>query len=227
MKKTLLLIIFSSFTLACLNAQENLFSLGVQTGVNLSNLDNEGAEMDARVGYQFGVVGEYKLPNDFFLQGNLNVSSKGARMEVEGDMDIDGDGLYERGLIKSKWNAVYLELPVLAGYKVRVTDNFGIKFMAGPYFAYGIGGNISATYYVEIPELDGSYLKEMVGKDKINTFSEETLRRFDFGLSGAVAAQYSKFTLTIGYDYGVTNISQGSNGIHNRNAFVTVGYTFF
>lgn len=226
MKKTLLLTFFSLFTFACLSAQENPFSLGVKAGLNLSNLNNEGPDMDARVGYQFGIVGEYKFLNDFFLHGGLNISSKGAKMKMEGDMDVNGDGLFDRGSIKSTWNAVYLELPVLAGYKVRVTNNFGIKFMAGPYLAYGIGGNLSATANIEMQQPDGSYIRES-GKEKVDTFSDETLKRFDFGLSGAVAAQYNKLTFTIGYDYGLTNISQGTNGIHNRNAFVTIGYAFF
>ncbi len=226
MKKTLLLAVFSLFTFVCLNAQENPFSLGVKAGVNLSNLSNEGPDMDARVGYRFGIVGEYKLPNDFFLQGSLDISSKGAKLNVEGDMDVDSDGLLDRGSIKSTWEAVYLELPVLAGYKVKVTDDFGIKFMVGPYLAYGIGGNLSATANVEMQQPDGSYIRER-GKEKVDTFSDETLKRFDVGLSGAVAAQYSKLTFTIGYDYGLTNISQGINGIHNRSAFVAIGYTLF
>ncbi len=226
MKKILFLTIFSALAIFSTYSQENPLSLGIRGGMNLSNLSNEGPDMDARVGYQFGIVGEYDLSNNFFLNGSLNISSKGAKYKVEGSMDFNGDGLEDRGSIKSTWNATYLELPVLVGYKIPVSDNFAVKFMAGPYIAYGIGGKISSKANVSQQNSDDTYTKYNE-TDKVDTFSDSTLKRFDAGLVGAVAFEYSKFTFTIGYEYGLADISQGANSIHNRNAFATIGYTFF
>lgn len=227
MKNILLLTAFL-FVVCSVYSQEKLFSLGVKAGINLSNLSIEGPDMDARLGYQFGVVGEYKLQNSFFLHGSLNISSKGAKYKVEEYGDINGDGYgYEDYIsMKTTWNATYLELPVMVGYKLSVTNDLAIKFMAGPYIACGIGGKISAKGYTDIQNKNGGYTR-YDESGKVDTFSDESLKRFDAGLSGAVAFEYSRFIFTLGYQYGIADISQGANSIHNQNAFATVGYTFF
>lgn len=227
MKKFLLLTALL-FAVCSGYSQGKLLSLGVKAGVNLSNLSNEGPDMDARVGYQFGFVGEYQLKNNFFLHGSLNLTSKGAKYKNEksGDINGDGYGFNDYYSIKTTWNATYLELPVMIGYKVGVTDGLAIKFMGGPYIAYGIGGKISAKGYSNMENLDGSFTRSDES-GKIDTFSSETLKRFDAGLSGAVSLEYSKFTFTLGYQYGITDISQGTNSIRNRNAFATIGYTLY
>lgn len=226
MRKKVLLIAFSFFIAVSSYSQDKLFSLGVRAGMNLSDMSVEHSDTKARVGYQFGIVGEYKLPNDFFLQSSLNVSSKGTKVDLDIDYDFNGDGIPDKGSVKTTWNATYLELPVLVGYKVNVTEGFGLKFMAGPYIAYGIGGKITGTASVDMGIPDGGY-ELYSGKDKMDSFSDESLKHFDFGLLGGVAADYQKFTITLGYEYGLSNVSQGSNGIHNRNAFLTIGYNFY
>lgn len=226
MKKRLFLTIFSVLAIFCMYSQNNPLSLGIRGGVNLSNLSNKGPDMDARVGYQFGIVGEYQLPNNFFLNGSLNLTSKGAKLKMKGDIDYNGDGYIDKVDLKTTWNSVYMELPIMVGYKVSVADNTAIKFMAGPYIAYGVGGKISAKGNIQMATSAGGY-ESNKGTGKTNTFSDETLKRFDAGLSGGVAVEYSKFTFTIGYEYGLANISQGTYSIHNRNAFVTLGYTLF
>lgn len=208
-------------------SQDKVFSLGVQGGVDFSNVHIKNVDdMKAKFGYKFGVVGEYKLPDNFFLQGSLNILSKGAKYKESGEFDINGDGYIDNGSIKMTWNAVYIELPVLAGYKVSVTDNFAIKFLAGPYFSYGVGGKITTkgNYRIGLP--NGAFVIAEE-KEKDNTFSSSTLKRFDMGVLGAVGAEYQRFSFTLGYEYGLLNISQGSNSIHNMNAFATIGYTIF
>ncbi len=193
--------------------------------MNLSDMDTDGADTKVRIGYQFGVLGEYNLPKSFFIESGLLLTSKGLKTEESGRWDINEDGFIDEGTLKSNWNALYLEIPVTAGYRVVVNDDFKISFNAGPYIAYGIGGKIAAEIdaYMYYP----SGKEHVEDKDKTDTFSDISLKRFDLGLLGAVAGEYKKIKLSIGYEYGLLDISQGSNSVNTRNVFITLGYTIF
>ena len=227
MKRLFALLLVSRMFISLTYSQENNFSVGVKAGLGVSKLDIKHTDSDAKLGYRFGVIGEYKLENNFFIQSGLDLVSKGTKNKFYEEGDINGDGISGDYLhTKLTWNAVYLELPILAGYDLNVTDNLKIRFMTGPYLSYGVGGKINATGYGQIMQPSGIPV-EFSEKDKSNTFSNESLKRFDMGVLGAVGAEYNKFQLTIGYEYGLLNISQGTNSIHNMNGFVTLGYRIF
>lgn len=227
MKKLLLFLFVSVLFTTVAYSQESKFSVGVKAGLGVSKLHIKDVDSDAKLGYRFGVVGEYKLQNNFFIQSGIDLVSKGTKkkFDEEGDINVDGiSGDYMHA--KLTWNAVYLELPILAGYDLNVTENLKVRFMAGPYLAYGLGGKIIAKTNVQLSDPNGGY-ELFSRKDKINTFSDEALKRFDMGLLGAIGAEYNKFQLTIGYEYGLVKIFQESSSIHNMNGFVTLGYRIF
>ena len=227
MKKLLTLLLVSIVSTSLSYSQESKFSLGVKAGLGVSKLDIKDFDSDAKLGYRFGVVVEYQLDNNFFIQSGLDLVSKGTKNKFYEEGDINGDGISGDYMhTKLTWNAVYLELPILAGYDLNVTNNFKVRFMAGPYLAYGVGGKLTAKTNGQLMQSSGVPI-EFSEKEKINTFSSETLKRFDMGLLGAVGAEYDKFQLTVGYEYGLLNISQGTNSIHNMNGFVTLGYRIF
>ena len=227
MKKLFAFLLVSTMFISLTYSQENKFSVGVKGGLSISKLDIKHNDSDAKLGYRFGVTGEYKLENNFFIQSGLDLVSKGTKNKSYEEGDVDGDGLFGDYLhTKLTCNAVYLELPILAGYDVNVTDNLKIRFMAGPYLSYGVGGKVKAEGYGQFMQPSG-IPAEFSEKDKSNTFSSESLKRFDMGLLGAVGAEYNKFQLTVGYEYGLLNISQGRNSAHNMNGFVTLGYRIF
>lgn len=225
MKKiiTILVVLLSSATF--INAQEKPLSISVKGGVDLSKMSIKNNDSDAKFGYRFGVVGEYQLKNDFFIQSSLEFLSKGTKNKTRLSGDLNNDGIDEDLATGDlRWNSIYLELPILLGYNINVTNDFKIKFMAGPYFAYGVGGKVKMETMLSAMQPSGQY-EFIQEKASVKTFS--TLKRFDMGLMGAVGADYKKYQFTLGYEYGLTNISRGSNSIHNMNAFATVGYQIF
>lgn len=184
---------------------------GVDAGVNLSNssLDAGDSDKKAKVGFQIGVVAEYELAPDLFLQSGLSFTTKGSKVE---DKSLS--------FVKQSvtFNQIYLQLPVYAAYKVEVTPTMKIVFNAGPYLAYGIGGKTS--------------LKNIVTDDIINepskydTFGDDVLKRFDFGLGGGVGAEFSQIFVGLKYELGISDLSRGEDSYRNRNASLTVGYRF-
>lgn len=208
------------------NSQESRFSVGVKAGLNVSNVDMEYFDTDAKASYRFGVVTEYDLRKSFFLRSGLDVNSKGFKSELTTMGDINGDGLLgDYGVLKSSWNMVYLQLPVMVGYKIDLNE-FKINFVAGGYFSYGIGGKVTSRFNGFLATPSGQQ-EDYAEKAKDNTFSSDLLKRFDAGLLGGVGAEYKSLTFNLGYEYGLSDISQGATSIHNRNAFFTIGYRFF
>ena len=215
---TVLTIILASTTLLC--AQDSKFSVGVKAGMNLSKWNAEYYDTKTRVGYRFGVVGEYQLPSNFFLQSSLEFLSKGSKNDFHLSFkDDEGNEIYADESLK--WNQTYLELPILIGYEINATEDLKVRITAGPYLAVGVGGKVKAENMVLTNE-DGVY-----EKDKFDSFSDSTLKRFDMGLLGAVGVEYKKIQLSVGYEYGLTDISRGMNSIHNMTGFVTLGYRIF
>lgn len=226
LKKTILVVIIL-FSVANAHSQESKFSIGAKAGINLSNVDMDHVDTDSKIGYQFGIVAEYDLQKNFFLRSGLDVTSKGLKLDIEGAEDFNGDGLMDYIKVKSTWNAVYLQLPLMLGYNVDITNNFKINFAVGAYLGYGIGGKVSSKISGSLGAPSGPGVP-FATKSKENTFSDDFLKRFDTGLLGSIGAECKSFTLSLGYEYGLSNITTtGGPSIYNRNAFVTVGYKLY
>jgi len=218
--KILLLLAAVLFVGSNAYAQSLPISLGVKAGVNLSNVNidvddpEDPDDTDARVGFQVGVDAKFDLPlTGLFLQSGLALTTKGFK--------ADGN-LSDSESFEVKANAMYLQLPIMAGYKVDA-PGMGINFMVGPYFAYGIGGKTKTTYTdTEFPEDNGSSKEDTFDKDN-------GYKKFDMGLTGAVGVEISKFYVNLGYELGLSNIANkdSDDKVKNRNAFLTVGYKIF
>lgn len=205
MKKFLKPLVVAFALLVSVGASAQLpLSFGINAGMNLSNVGGDIDDTDAKVGFQVGVTADLALPMNFFLQSGLSFTTKGYKI----DESVAG---YKA---ETSVNAMYLQLPIRAGYKLVSLPGFDLNVNAGPYFAYGLGGK---TKY------------ELNHKDyKHDTFDDGRLKRFDFGLGfGVGATVMTKFTVNLGYELGLTNISDAKgDDIKNRNAFLTVGYKF-
>lgn len=205
MKKILFTALVLVFGLNAM-AQESPLSFGVKAGVNLSNVDMKFYEstFDAKIGFQVGVTLDYALTPDFYLQSGLLFTTKGAK-----ENGTDGNGVKVPATI----NPMYLELPVMAAYKLVVSDGMKVVFNAGPYLAYGVAGKVT----VKEDRIDVS----------TNIFQKDGFKRFDFGVGGGVGFEFGEITANLGYELGLANIadSKGANA-KNRNAFLAVGYKF-
>lgn len=218
-KKTLLMKRIYKLTLVALIAfsSTSLFAqspikFGIDAGVNLSNssLDDSGVDKKAKVGFQIGVVAEYEFAPDFFLQSGLSFTTKGSKYEEKVSSHDES----------VTFNQMYLQLPIYAAYKLEVTPDMKIVFNAGPYMAYGIGGKTKWKN----PTIGGDAV--YTGTLKEDTFGDDGLKRFDFGLGGGVGAEFSQIFVGLKYELGLADISRGQASYRNRSASLTVGYRF-
>lgn len=179
-------------------------SFGVKAGINLSEIQN--FEDDIKVGFNFGLTADLQLTDNFYLMSGLELTNKGTKGKSYNLAD-------QQGVTYSdvKLNALYLQLPVHAGYKLEVAPTIKLIFRVGPYLAYGIGGKIKG-------EAGNKNLD-------IDFFGDDT-NRFDFGVGGAVGAEFAdKITVTLGADQGLTKVFKDGDQ-KNRSASLSVGYKF-
>lgn len=204
------------------SAQDSPFTWGVKTGMTLNSgsVDIDFVDQKTRLGFLVGATVDYALTNDFYLQSGLFFMTKGAKIVIDTDV--------LRGEITV--NQMYLQLPVTAAYKLSVNDNLKIVFNAGPYVAYGIGGKTKLGGSLDIPSL------ELNLSDKFNSFGDDALKRFDFGITAGVGAEFGKIAVGVNYDLGLIDIADYEKrfkiitdeniNYKNHGAVFTIAYKF-
>ena len=192
-------------------AQEGL-SFGVKAGVNLSNFygSNYTDELDSKLGFQIGLTAEYGITNNLFLGSGLEFTTKGSRFV----MDI---GSIEH---KTVTTPMYLQLPIHIGYKFEVANGINLLAEAGPYVAFGIGGKSKLT----ISGNDDPTKDDFFGSE-----DDGGAKRFDFGVGGAIGAEFGQIVVKIGSDLGLVNMNRSDLKLletKTLNLFLTVGFKF-
>ncbi|MDD2243238.1 MAG: porin family protein [Dysgonamonadaceae bacterium] len=178
-------------------------SLGVKGGVNMSNFyGDEVTQNNPKVGFNAGIAADFALHPDMSIQSGLFFTTKGFK--------------FDSNVLDFSENLMYLQIPVHFAYKVTVTPGTRIFFHGGPYVAYGVGGKTK----VDLGEL-GNASDDVFG-DGVGQY-----KRFDTGLGIGVGTEFGPFLVDLGWDMGLLNISNATNGnVKNQNAYLSVGYMF-
>ena len=131
-------------------------------------------------------------------------------------------GLYytERGAKKDKFSVSYnnLEIPVLVKYGLKATDEIALLPFVGPVFSYGISGKYKYS--------DGGTSVEVGAFDEKKWPNGNALKRANMGFKLGCGAEYNNLYLEAGYQFGITDISKGDDGIHSNALFVNFGVNF-
>lgn len=184
-------------------------------GMNVSKMGS----YDSKLGFHLGVKGEMALPSiakGVYVNAGALISQKGTKFNI-GDLG------------SSNTTAYYLEVPVHIGWKYPLNNDLAVYGELGPYFAYGLGGK----HKIKEPELGDN--GDIVLNDKsYNTF--DLFKRFDMGLGFRIGAEIkSKYTISIGYDFGFIDSWKGDDtddGIDLtsdcklKNFYISLGYKF-
>lgn len=193
--------------MAVLSSQAQV-KFGLKGGVNLAKmtLKSSGISIDPKtlIGYHFGVVSEFNLSDNFYLQPGILYSAKGAKYS------ISGGGMSADMSIKPS----YIEVPVNALYKLDVSSAKLLIF-AGPYFAYGVGG---------------TYESDNETKDiKFGTSDQDDMKPLDIGLNFGVGADIKGFEITAQYGLGLSNLATDSSSgteMKTKTIGISVAYLF-
>lgn len=231
------LIIAALFLCACFtqfaNAQEDEAIRGIRVkslpsipliirgGLNLSDLSLSGSdvELSRRTSFNVGVLFDTPIGfNDkLSLQSGLLLTNKG----------FEKDG-YENSK-SAKWtcSAMYLEVPVLLVCHFPLNENAQCLVNAGPYFAYGIDGDIT---YGSTPSWEN-----YSSTQKTKTFAGDGygFNRFDFGISFGTGLAYKRIYFGIQADLGLVDVKSpkydtlhGTAGITAKNRTISLNVSY-
>ncbi len=180
-------------------------AFGVKGGLNLSTLAvDQAKEENTRIGFNAGVFARTMPSSPFGLQIELLYSTRGSKASYSGFFDLIDQEV--------DFNLNYLELPVLASF--RVGDIVDLQL--GAYAAYLLSSKVTTSGDFG----DGS--KEL---------DRDNFRSMDFGIAGGVGFNLGP-TAQVGvrYLHGLTNIEDGGAGevflgdAKNRTAQVYVAF---
>ncbi len=210
-----------------LPAQEKGFSFIVKAGFNVSNTnldidDYSGfKQREPHVGFNINLIGDYAFSKSFSIQSGLIYTTKGVKLKGFEAWLPSGEEYWDK-----KYNLCYLQLPLLAVYKYNVNDDFNVFINAGPYFAYGVGGKATTrTRYYNLGDKPDE-------KEKEDSFGDNGLKRFDWGLIAEIGTELNRISVTFNYEIGLTDPAHNRNILYsdaefkNRNATVSFGYRF-
>jgi len=207
MKKLLLAIVavlasapsFAQYSSGGFTLDANNVYYGVRIGFNAAHVGGD-FDLDSRVGMTLGGVLGLRVSNSvpLFLESGLYYAQKGGK---KNDLKV---GLH------------YLEIPVLIKYGIKVEQVAILPFF-GPYFGFGIAGK---TKYEPANYEHSSF------SDKGEAYGAG-FKRFDMGFKLGCGVEYNMLYGELGYEFGVTDISDINNYEgRNGNFFMNVGINF-
>ncbi len=179
-----------------------------------------GASAQVEQGMRFGIQGFGGL-NSINDDGTTFGASYGGGVVFEYNLDQNmyvGSGLnfQNKGFkfdtevlgvkIDDAVNNFYITLPIHFGYRVYVSDNTSIHFQGGPQLAYSVGGS------------------------KIWDLLEHSdwCKPFEVAVGIKVGAEFNKFQVNLGANYGLTKTCKGSETVkdYGNNLDFTVGVAY-
>ncbi|MDR1715825.1 MAG: PorT family protein [Prevotella sp.] len=211
------LILFSLLVSLCASAQEDKkVTFGVKIGSNLSNLTTDMKDTDekTKAGGHIGVTLDYNIKDNWYILAGLNFTMLGAKEKVISENELNE--------LTTELN--YLQLPVHAAYKLKISETAKLVFHGGPYISYAVNGKHKS--------------KATSGEESVNAFSDEAgilkLKKFDAGIGLGIGIDIKKFNIDLGSDLGIANIYAGrientdvkNVQINNTNAYISLGYKF-
>lgn len=181
------LFLISFVTIPLLSqAQMGDSRFGVKAGVNLSNFNRgDVGTQNMRIGFNLGLFTELAVGENFSIQPELLLSTKGNRATygmsggVPDILNVEGD---------VKTNLTYIDIPILA--KVTIGEVFNIH--VGPYASYLIGANASGDGDV----FNGS-----------NEIDRDNFKTWDYGLAAGLGVDLDVVTIGGRYNLGLVNVA--------------------
>jgi hypothetical protein len=177
-----------ALTALLISTNVSFAQFGITAGANLSNIGGDNTDDNAmKTSFHAGLTYDLGITDHFFIQPGLIYSMKGAQSDSLSDF---------------KFNTSYLEIPILAKYKLES----GLNFFAGPYL-----GILMAAKFT-----DGT--NDLDVKDQM----EST----DFGLKLGVGYQLGMgLGFNVHYELGLSNIYKNNDGT-NTNSVIGIGVSY-
>ncbi len=209
MKQLLSTIILGLAT--SMSTQAQTLRSGIEAGFDLSTPKSEAD--NSKAGFHVGATLEYNFKGTanqgWYGTTGVLFSAKGAK---------SSEYYIPNNNISATWKATnyWLTIPVHVGYKIPVSK-VSLCLEAGPYIGVGLFGK---------SQVEAAGKTETVSS---NVFKDKIYDRFDWGLGLKAGLQFRKhYQVSLGYDFGLQNLSTKKNlaDYKNRTFTVSAAYIF-
>lgn len=206
MKKMILFLVICLLGGLETRAADN-YQISAKIGVGATRWIGADAEnTNSQFAYRLGVALDVPITTMWGFQTGLNFEGLGAAY----DNDFFSSA-------KLNVHQLYLEVPLMATTRFRVSEKMSVVCNAGPYLGIGVGGKAKGT-------LEG------FGSESVSTFGDLEdgnfgLRRFDFGIGFGAGLSIKRFMVGLDTRFGLTSLAKDTS-IHNFGVFMNVGYSF-
>ncbi|MDR0726211.1 MAG: PorT family protein [Prevotellaceae bacterium] len=202
--RKIFLLLFCVLLAVGVNAQ---IRYGVKAGGTFSNISEKYngekiSEFKLGVGFNLGGVLEYSFSESFALQPELLYVMNNIKPKEE-----------EEG-VSSRMELQFIQLPINLKYKMG-TENLKFYVTAGPYVGYAVSAKLKA-------ESEG-----ISGAVDLFEWDEFKAKHLNFGIGAGLGIEVSKFTVGVGYQHGLANLTGVDQVSIKLGSFnLSVGYFF-
>jgi hypothetical protein len=206
--------------------------IGLSAGTTLSSMSVERRDLSTFkikpiFGFNFNLITEYKINQNFSLYSGLSLSQKGFKQSIRYFYRPDVDSTAE---MISKLN--YLEIPVYLKFNTSL-NKINFFYGIGPYFSLGIKGKVTsnitgrtnASYTDEITWDKKMYFQS----DLVEEYGYTNIKRFDIGVGNLIGINYNTLVFTLSYQYSLRNIMweyYQDEKMSNSSLALSLGYRF-
>ena len=195
-------------------------------GVNLSNITQtttgQTEKNNLLTTFNGGIMGRFGLSKTVDLESGLMVMGEGSKAET-----YFGSGTSDN-YVKSRFNPIYLQIPLNLVLKVPLDKHSNVFFHAGPYTAIGIAGKSTvqsnALGLNSSSNNDIKFSNDNPFTSKQDDAAYDKLKRFDFGVNAGAGVDLGSLILRFNYGLGLTKINstQSNNGVDDKNKYRTL-----
>lgn len=220
---------------------QKLLNIGVRASLTSSNVSPNYNEIfsdvwsttgDWEYGFNVGVVANLNIKNYFAIQPGIFFSNKCYDTKISTASMVTNYG----SNVERHSRFYYLQIPVMASFKMNIIKGVELLMEAGPYFALGLGGNINVKQISYSTIILGN--TQNIEEYKLPYFGKGTMKNIqmkkgDWGVKMGVGFRFAhKYALAAYYLAGCENIAHQNRGYEskatarNKEWNLSIGYDF-
>lgn len=180
--KISLVLVFFFAVIQITTAQEKSeYKLGFKGGVNFTNVGTTtGVTNKSLTGVHFGLFAKLPITNSFAVQPELYFTTKGGELTYQ-NVVVDGT---------AKFNLNYIEVPVLAVFKIFP----GFNFQVGPYASYLVSSKVKNVNQVSFNFEDN--------------IQSGDFNKFDTGVMAGFGIDVKSVEIGVRYNFGLLKVGK-------------------
>ncbi|MEO6681786.1 MAG: outer membrane beta-barrel protein [Ginsengibacter sp.] len=197
----------------------------IQGGVNLANITKSSAgetqDNNMLTTFNAGLMHRFNIAPVFDIETGIKLDGRGSKA------DTYFTSSREDNFVKTKFNPLYLEIPLNAVVKIPIQDMSSVFFHVGPYASMGVAGKSKSTSkFLGVTSSSTENIK--FNNDDPTTPNQEgaaydRIKRFDFGLNFGGGLDLGAVLVKLNYGMGFNKISSmETNNSDHKNKYRTL-----